>query len=249
MTGVVDIRDARRRRENGENLTALKLAALDWANVDMRLTHLDFRFLYLLASAMDRQTGVARRRQQVIADALGVTRRAVQISAERLSEFGYIAIETKDGGSYTNAYRLVLGNTNAASPSENTKANPRSPFAEKRRTRVPKKANGDAEKGEPPFAPILPLKSLEIPLRSRGPSARYGLGPAGAFLKQRLGANVYQSWFSKLRLESETSDLVTLSAPTTFHADHVRQTFRDLMLEAWPIATSVTIVTRKVSSA
>jgi hypothetical protein len=248
MTGIVDIRDARRRRENGENLTALKLTALDWANVDMRLTHLDFRFLYLLASATDRQTGVARRKQRVIAGSLGVTSRAVQISAERLSEFGYIAIETKDGGSYTNAYRLILGNANAASPSENTKANPSSPFAEKRRTRVAKKANGDAEKGEPPFAPILPLKSLEIPLRSRGPSARYGLGPAGAFLKQRLGAALYRSWFVALKLESETPDAVTLSAPTVFHADHVRQTYRDLMLEAWPIAATVTIITRKESS-
>jgi hypothetical protein len=251
MTGVVDIKDARRRLENGENSTALKLAALDSANADMRLTHLDFRFLYLLASATDRQTGVARRRQQVIADALGVTRRAVQISAERLAEFGYIAIETKDGGSYTNAYRLL--NTNAASPSENIKANPRSPFAEKRRTRVPKKANGDAEKGEPPFAPILPLKSLEIPLRSRGPSCPDGLGPPGALLKQWLGADVYGGWFPKLKIETETADAVTLSAPTKFLASRVQRDFESKMLQAWqavtPSITRIVIVARKETAA
>ena len=248
MTGIVDIRDARRRRDTGENITALKLTSLDWANVDMRLTHQDFRLLYFLASAADRQTGLARRKQRVIAAALGVTVRAVQISAERLSEFGYIAIKTKDGGTYTNGYQLLFGNANSGSPSENTKANPGSPFAEKRRTRVAKKANGDVEKGEPPFVPTLPFSSREIPLRARGPSARYGLGPAGALLKQKLGAILYRTWFGNLKLEMETSDEITLSAPTTFIADHVRQTYRDEMLEAWPTVSVVKIVTRKESA-
>jgi hypothetical protein len=253
MTSIVDIGYARRRRETGENFTALKLAALDWATVDIRLTHQDFRLLYFLASATDQQTGIARRKQQVIADALGVTRRGVQISAERLAEFGYIAIETKDGGSYTNGYRLVLGNANPGSPSENTKANPNSPFAEKRRTRTQKKANGDAKKGEPPFAPILPLISLDIPSRARGPSARNGLGPPGAVLKQKIGSDKYRSWFKNLRIETESADTITLSAPDKFFADQIQRDFETNILESWqaitPTISRVVIVVRKETAA
>lgn len=46
----------------------MKLTALDAAASDQRLTHLDFRLLYYLASATDQETGIARRKQTVMAD-------------------------------------------------------------------------------------------------------------------------------------------------------------------------------------
>ncbi|MGO3931786.1 DnaA N-terminal domain-containing protein [Rhodopseudomonas pseudopalustris] len=247
MAPVVDMDDARRKRDLARDFTALKLAALDQAAIDPRLTHLDFRHYYYLASAADRLTQVARRKQRIIADALGVTPRAVQISAERLSEFQYITIITKDGGSYTKGYQMVLVKANEVSPSENTKANPASPCAEKRRTRSPKKAKQNDEKGEAPFAPILPFNSLEIPSRARGPSSPDGLGLAGALLRQRLGDDVFRSWFGKVSLVSVVDGIVTLSAPTSFIRDRIISDHDQLLQSVWqavdPNIVRVNVVT------
>ena len=55
-------------RDALRSFTAMKLTALDAAASDQRLTHLDFRLLYYLASATDQETGIARRKQTVMAD-------------------------------------------------------------------------------------------------------------------------------------------------------------------------------------
>jgi hypothetical protein len=230
---VVDMDAARRRRDLARDFTALKLAALDCAMVDPRLTHLDFRMYYYLSSAADRQTQTARRKQQVIANALRVSRRAVQISAERISEFGYIKILTKDGGSYTNGYEIVLQNANEGSPSENIKANPVSSFAKKRRTRSAKKANENGENGEPPFAPIFPFNSLEIPKRPRGPSSTDVLGPVGERIRRAIGDAAYRSWFGSVALLSIADGIVTISAPRPYQRTRIAQDFEIAMLKAW----------------
>ena len=72
----------------GDRWTAQKLGRLDQIVVDLRCTHLDFRIAYYIAHRMDRATGEARIRQSDIAEAVQVTRRAVQISAERLRLLG-----------------------------------------------------------------------------------------------------------------------------------------------------------------
>ena len=73
----------------GDRWTAQKLGCLDQIVVDRRCTHLDFRIAYYIAHRMDRATGEARIRQSDIAEAVQVTRRAVQISTERLRSLGH----------------------------------------------------------------------------------------------------------------------------------------------------------------
>ena len=65
MSAVV----ARHRPSAVQNFTARKLAAVDRLLVDKRATDLDFRVFWYLVSAADRETGIARRKQQTIADA------------------------------------------------------------------------------------------------------------------------------------------------------------------------------------
>jgi hypothetical protein len=172
MSAIADINSARHRPSAVQNLTAQKLAAVDRLLVDKRATDLDFRVFWYLVSAADRETGIARRKQQ---------------SLDRLEAFSYIIVETKEGGTYASGYRIVLGKANADSSSVNTnanvdssfvstKANASSPFVERRRMRHAKKANATAEKGEPSFAPILPLNHLDIPSRARTKRPN-GLGP------------------------------------------------------------------------
>ena len=228
MADVVNIDVERQKRGELKSFTAIKLAALDRAAVDGRLTHLDFRLLYYLASAVDQETGIARRKQGVIADALGVTRRAVQLSLDRLSECGYLDIQTKDGGTYANGYVIAASKANHTSP---LKANGTSPFSKKRRTNTSKKANADAEKGELPFAPIFPFNSLEFPSASR-PMPDVVLSN----LRKRLGDDVCRCWFGKVAFVSAVDGVVTLVAQTRFLASHINTHFDAPLFDAWRAA-------------
>ncbi|QOZ52864.1 hypothetical protein [Bradyrhizobium sp. CCBAU 53338] len=105
--------------------TKAKLALLDRANADPCLTHLDFRVLYYLTSAMDRTTGVARRRQNVVAEALGTKgARGIQKSIDRLVAGSYLVVESGRYAGQANSYSLPewLEGTNAGSYPVRTEA-------------------------------------------------------------------------------------------------------------------------------
>jgi hypothetical protein len=217
---MVDLRDYTRR----------KLNLLDRANVDLRLTDQDYRVLSYIAAAIDQETEMARRRQQSIADALGKKGvRGVQISLGRLAEFGYMKFETKEGGTYVNAYRLMLEKANDGSPLEKEKANGYSPFNKKRRKETTKKANAKGQKGEPPFVHD-PFISLEIP-SAREPAIARALGSLFTKLESRLGADRARSWFGKAAITDVAGETLTLELPTKFIADRVRQDFEFELLE------------------
>jgi hypothetical protein len=233
---------ARRSPSAAQIFTAKKLAAVDRLLGDKRATDLDFRVFWYLVSASDYETGVARRKQQTIADAVGRTRRGVQQSLARLEAFSFIVVETKEGGTYASAYRIVLEqasgdsfsvgtNANVDSSFVSTKANANSPFNGRRRTRHAKKGNAAAEKGEPSFAPILTLNHLDIP--SRATERPDGLGPAGTVLQQDIGHDVFRAWFSKVTIESVTEEKLVLRAPSKFFASRLRRDYESAMLRAW----------------
>jgi hypothetical protein len=138
--------------------TAQKLASADHAAQDQRLTHLDFRLLWLFLSAADRKTGLARRKQWKLARALGATVRGVQLSRDRLVRFGYLEPIRKQPDGNVSSYNVL------------TKANLRSPLkGEPAFASGNKKANGGGKKGERVFQkgePSFvhdPLISLDIP--------------------------------------------------------------------------------------
>jgi hypothetical protein len=244
MSVVVEM--SRHRPGDQPNFTALKLAAVDRLLLDRRATDLDFRVFWYLCSAADRETGIAHRKQQTIADAVGRTRRGVQQCLDRLEEISCIIPLTKEGGSNTLAYQLVLGKANAGSPFLNGNANARSPLTKKRRTGSAEKANGAAEKGEPSFAPTLPLIPRTIPSRARGPSAHDGLGPPGAWLRERIGHDFFHAWFGEVTIQSEAEDEIVLIAPTKYIASRIRQDYELKIIEAWQRTTLPSITRVKI---
>jgi hypothetical protein len=209
--------------------TARKLASADRAAADLRLTHQDFRLLWLLLSAADRKTGIARRKQRELAKALDCTERGVQISRDRLVSLGYLGpIGVKPGG-YVSSYNVLIAEkANAGSASEK---------GERRFASENKKANGGGQKGERPFqkgeAPFVhdPLISLDIPSAPNGETEHHGprraegaLGPLGALepdLRRRLGENFKR--LSMARLVARTADTVTLSVLTAYQRDEIRK--------------------------
>lgn len=211
-----------------KSFTALKLAVLDAAARDQRLTHLDFRLLYYLASASDRQTGIARRKQRVIAAALGVTPRAIQLCTEHLVAAGYVTVITKEGGTYTHGYRIMVGKANANTSYSETEANPASSLSRKRRTERVEMANDSANKDEPPFAPTLPLRSLDYPS-----SAQLLPEVVIARLKEGLGNDRFISWFGRVTVGGIAAGVVTMFAPSTYIARQIINDYETRLLNAW----------------
>jgi hypothetical protein len=217
---TVDLRDYTRR----------KLNLLDRAGIDLRLTDQDYRVLAYVAKAVDQETELARRKQQTIASDLGKKSvRGIQLSLGRLQQFGYIKFETKDGGTYVNAYRLMLEKTNDGSPLGNEKANGYSSSIGKRRTETPKKANGNARKGEPPFVHD-PFISLEIP-SAREPAIARALGSLAGDLAAKIGRDHFHSWLGKAAVTDVVGDTLTLAVPTKLTAERVRFDYGPALLD------------------
>ena len=223
---VIETPDPWRRRAPADNFTAQKLAALDRALVDERVSELDFCVLYYLASATDRKTRLAKRKQETIATALNVRTRTVQLALGRLRDLGYIIYETKEGGTYVNAYRIVL-KVNGGSALENEKANPDSPLASKRRIRPAEKTHTGVQKDESPFAHDLPLNSHYIP---SGPRE---LGALGSVLRRRIGSSMFDAWFGEARIGGDTGEIGILVFSKMYFRNHVRAQYEHIILECW----------------
>jgi hypothetical protein len=223
--------------------TARKLWCLDQLLRDKRATHLDFRLGYYIASVTDRTTGEARFKQITAAEALGVTRRAIQISSGRLKELGHCDISFAPGRSNLNGYRLCLEKANVASPLEDEKANTgsriddqkakvASPIPErkgerpapKRRTTGHEKANGHSHQSSLVSIPCL------IPSRAREPAIAEALGSLGASLEAKLGSDVARSWFGKAAIIDVAGDTLRLELPNKFIADRVRAEYESPLL-------------------
>jgi hypothetical protein len=69
------------------------------------------------------------------------------------------------------------------------------------------------------------LKPINKPSRAREPSALDGLGPLGAVIRTRIGADNFSSWFRGASIAGATEDSVTLELPTKFNASQVESRF------------------------
>jgi hypothetical protein len=206
-----------------DDFTAEKLSRMDAAVDDDRLTDLDVRLFWKMASAADRATRTVRRKQSAYAGALNVSRRAVQLSMDRLSAYGYIApkMNTATGSrAYVNAFEIAP----KANLCSHYTSEPTFVCRKKKRTEVQKDANLGSETSEPSFAHV-PLYSLDVPSRAQGPSRPKGLGPLAAPLRARIGSTDFNAWFVGAGIADATEDSVTIELPTAFKAQQAENRF------------------------
>jgi hypothetical protein len=214
--------------------TANKLTAIDWAATDQRLTNLDFRLLWLMASAADGKTGLARRKQADLAEALHITTRAVQISRDHLVRFDYLEPIGKRPGGNVSGYKVVI-------PERRTPVR----HSEKGEpTFASHKGKGEPvfQEGESTFAqrrtairtnlsllspftlPLAPTRETE----NRGVSPRPDgarpapLGKLEGELRQRLGGRFDLLSLARL-LPTTDTDTVRLSVLTPSQRDQIKQ--------------------------
>ena len=206
-----------------DDFTAEKLSRMDAAVDDERLTDLDVRLFWKMASAADRATRIVRRKQSAYAEALNVTRRAVQLSMDRLSAYGYVAPKTNNttgSRSYVSAYEIAP----KANLCSHYASEPTFVFRKKKRTTVRKEANHGSKTCEPPFAHV-PLYSLDVPSRARGPSRPKGLGPLAADLRARIGSTEFNAWFVDAGITDANENSVTICLPNKFKAIEAENRF------------------------
>jgi hypothetical protein len=213
-----------------DSLTARKLATLDRGLFDQRVSALDFRVLYYLASATDQNTWMAKRKQRTIAQALHIVTRTVQLALDRLRDLGYIIYETKEGGTYVNAYRIVLVEVNSGSALENKKANRDSAPVSKRRITPDKNTHPEMQKDEAPFVHDLPFNSHNIP--SRAPEAG-ALGILGSMISRRIGVARFEAWLGDARFGCNTGSVGILWLRNQYWCDHVKSQFEQDILDCW----------------
>lgn len=246
-----------------DQFTARKLWCLDQVLRDKRATHFDFRLAYYIASVTDRATGEARFKQVTAAEALGVTRRAIQLSSERLKTLGHCDISFTPGRSHVNGYRLCLEKANvgssleqesrnAGSPISDLKANGGSPFQStkgerpdtKRRTARPEKANGHSHQSIPCLIPCL------IPKRASAPAVAEALAALGTSLEARLGPDQARSWFGKAAVTDVVGDTLMLELPNKFIAHRIRSNFQpDLLACCSALVPGIKVVRLVVANA
>jgi biotin operon repressor len=79
--------------------------------------------------------------------------------------------------------------------------------------------------------PTLTSPTEKNSSRAGGPSSPDGLGPFGAILAARIGADRFKHWFGTARLGDVTADTMTLEMPNKFIRDRAAQDFEpDLLI-------------------
>jgi hypothetical protein len=74
------------------------------------------------------------------------------------------------------------------------------------------------------------LKPINKPSRASEPSSPDGLGPLGAAIRSRIGADSFISWFGRASIVSATEDTVTIELPTPFSVQQVENRFGGAVL-------------------
>src|ERR1700754_5153984 len=90
------------------SFTSKKLTWLEAMTRDQRVKHLPLRVMTLISFHLNADSGDAFVKQRTLADALGVTRRAVQLAVKAVEELGYVRIEVGTGRGDVNRYAPIL---------------------------------------------------------------------------------------------------------------------------------------------
>ncbi|MGM4886343.1 DnaA N-terminal domain-containing protein [Tardiphaga sp. 11_C7_N12_6] len=254
---------------------------MDWMDVmvlDVDLAPASLKVAGAIGTHFDNKSGMTYVSQKTLARVTGLSDATVKRAVADLERRGYILIQRREIGERTDGRKVYGGKgvanvylpaVNAAQISATDRGQKLAAIAEKSWAEIqnktaskqvthdllydPQSRSNTSGKQVMGDLPTLSSPSEKISTRARGPSCPDGLGPAGALLQQRLGADVYASWFSKIDLVDVSPEAVTLSVATRFQASRIRQDFETSILEAWqaitPSIRRVIITVRKEAAA
>jgi biotin operon repressor len=264
-------------RNNDSVILITKQLRKDWVDamaIDADLAPASFKIGAAIGTHFGNKSGMTYVSVKTLAKLTGLSEATVGRAILDLERRGYIIIQRREIGERVDGRKVYGGKgvANVYLPSVDTvqisatdrgqrlAARVRQAWEETQNGGTSKHVTGDvlnaahstsntSVKHLPGDVPSLSSPSEKNSLRARGPSCPDGLGPAGALLRQRLGADVYGSWFGRAQVSAITADTLTLSAATKFQASRLRQDFETKILEAWqaitPTITRLEIIVRK----
>jgi hypothetical protein len=225
----------------------LRAEWMDVMALDSSLSHVAFRAAGVIGSHFNRHTGKTFLNQETLANVMCVSERTAWSAVNELDRAGYLIVKRREFGSLTrrkkdgttisvrvaggkgvaNTYLPAFERSQVAATFAGSKLAIRCDLLwEQRSQKSASKVATDCD-------PTLTSSSKKNPPPPTGPICTHALGPAGAALLHRIGPLVFQSWFNKATLLSETNETVTLAVPDRFLASHIRQDFEQKILAAW----------------
>lgn len=226
--------------------TAQKLELADRIRHDGRLSA-SIRIIGAeICSLTNFRTGYAWAPEKYLAEKLAVTDRTIKRAIVALKAAGWITVERVGRSNRyrpdfaaleqgTNCPLLETGQGTICPPSDENRGQNR-----------PQQGTISTENRGQKSPPISLEISLGISARAEtaavgapggaagpGKTSPFDLGLPGVALRRRLGDDVFKSWLGKVAVVSIEDGDLTLSAPTKFLADYIKNNFEFAILECW----------------
>jgi hypothetical protein len=180
--------------------------------------------------------------ERTIANACGLSERTVRDTLHHLRDAGYLEIKTGHGPGQSNRY--TLKNPAAFNEANTGNGLPHSD-EQKRQSGVATAADERMKTGgrQPPNYSIS--NSIISPREPR--RAEEALGPLGAELRKRIGADNQEAWFGdgKVWIISQVDDTITLAVRDKFLAQQIRNRFESHILACLPGVVRIEFVVKK----
>jgi hypothetical protein len=238
------------REEAIKDFNRQRLAAMDRVRRDGRLSASIRTVGAELFSRLDFDTGDAYPSEEYLVEKLLLSPRTVKMAVKALQQAGYFVIR-KVGR--CNRYQPVFEAAEQVQnlPQSESQQVQNLPLSGSDRGKirpeqVQKTSPNRCKKGPPTSLEtslgLLPGAAGSVGAPDGAAAPAYALGIAGERLRERLGDDVYASWLAKLRLVSETGEVLTLSAPSKFLANYIKTHFAEAIAKCWPFTGRLEIV-------
>jgi hypothetical protein len=220
---------------------------MEWTDVmalDAELSPKAFKVAGVIGTHFNNSSGDTYVSQQTIARVMGLSPRTVHTAIGELEKLGYLMVGRRELGTRSdgrrvfggrgaaNTYAPAFKRTRIAATNTGLKLVARCVLSWEQRTQNP------ARKDAMVCVPTLMDNSL----------MRHRLGAEGDLLLARLGPDLFRSWFRYVEVKEVADDRLTLSAPTTFIRDWIKNNFTDDVLACWlkaqPAIKRVEVVSR-----
>jgi hypothetical protein len=228
------------RDEAEKTFDRLRLEAMDQVRCDRRLSASIRAVGGELFSLAEFRLGYAYPSEAYLVEKLHLSVRTVKTAVKALAAAGYFEVEKRGRN---NIYRPIFGTNEKVQDLHLSKKQQVQDLhlsdvdRGKNRPQQVQKTSSDRCKKVPPTSLDTSLGASARggnghagALKGAGSPSSENLGELGARLRQRLGNEVFDSWFSKATIVAEDGETLTLSQPTKFLASYIRTHFAEAIL-------------------
>jgi biotin operon repressor len=188
---------------------------------------------------LNKHTGKAFLTQELIAQILGISERTVFAAIKELEERRYVIVKRREFGTIVrktptgreiqvrvaggkgvaNTYIPTVDGSQVSATNRGLKLAKRCELIWEQRSQKP------VPKVAASCEPTLSPPTEENPSHQRVPNCADALGSLGEVIRRSVKDAEYRSWFVKAKIVRETSGVITLGFPSSFHCNKVKERY------------------------